>query len=209
MSWPDTNHQNGCWQSHPDGETCTAVCVVFSKTTVVDNIIPAEGHCCCRALSIPPQTLHLNQSCRFHLKKDRKQICAGSRPTDSLPLFLCTHTLAVTLTSSLPLYSSAQLWRRSVLSSFMRCHAISIFLSGHCAQSCNFLGRKRKASIRRWRRRRKSHIWLHPRHLIFDQADCDQASNESQLFGDGINEANNTLVLFNHAWNKTSSVIIK
>lgn len=159
--------------------------LVFSKTTVVDNTIPAEGHCCRPALSIPSHLnqLHLNQSYRFHLNKDRKEreICAGSLPTDSLPLFLCTHTLAVTLTSSLPLYSSAQLWRRSVLSSFMRCHAISIFLSGHCAQSCNFLGRKRKESIRRWRRR-KSHIWLHPWHLIFDQA-----SNESQLFGDGIN----------------------
>lgn len=55
------------------------------------------------------------------------------------------HALAVTLTSSLPLDSSAQLWRRSVLSSFMRCHAISIFLSGHCAQSWNFwAGRGRR-----------------------------------------------------------------
>uniref|UniRef100_A0A3B5K348 Uncharacterized protein n=1 Tax=Takifugu rubripes TaxID=31033 RepID=A0A3B5K348_TAKRU len=69
----------------------------------------------------------------------------------------------------------------------MRCHTISIFLSGHSAQSCNFLARKRKESRRRWRwrrrrrRRRKSHIWLHPRHLTFDQADCDQVSNESAL----------------------------
>lgn len=55
------------------------------------------------------------------------------------------HALAVTLTSSLPLDSSAQLWRRSVLSSFMLCHAISVFLSGHCAQSWNFwAGRGRR-----------------------------------------------------------------
>lgn len=93
------------------------------------------------------------------------------------------HALAVTLTSGLPLDSSAQLWRRSVLSSFMRYHTISIFLSGLCIQSCNFWAGRGK-------REEDAGGGVGGRAIFgffFHQADCNQASYESQLFGDRIN----------------------
>lgn len=102
------------------------------------------------------------------------------------------HALAVALTSSLPLYSSAQLWRRSVLSSFMRCHAISIFLSGHHAHSwIIWAGRGRKVKEDGGggggRGGGSAILGFIRGHLIVDQGDCGQVSNERQLFGDGIN----------------------
>lgn len=47
------------------------------------------------------------------------------------------HALSATVTSTLPFHSSARLWRRSGLLSFIHYHTISIFLSGYCALGGN------------------------------------------------------------------------
>lgn len=174
--------------------------ILLAKT--LRNCSRAAVLACSLHSTTPP--LRLNQSCHFHLNIDRKEICAGSRPTDSLPLFLwCPRTGCHSdVQSSSPLLRSAVEAFCSVL-----IHALPRYF--HISEwtlctELEFLGRKRKER-RRWRRRRrrKSHIWL------FCQADCNQTSNESQLLGEGMNQANSALMLFNHylKWNQQDVTI--
>lgn len=77
---------------------------------------------------------------RWIKRKDRLRVILEILPQIHSHSSSSAHTLSVTVTSTLPFYSSAWLWRRSVLLSFIHCHVISIFLGGHCALSWNFCG---------------------------------------------------------------------
>ena len=80
---------------------------------------------------------------RWIKRKDRLRVILESLPQTHSYSSSHAHALSVTVTSTLPFYSSTLLWRRSALVSFIHCHAISIFLSGHCVLSWNFSGGRR------------------------------------------------------------------
>lgn len=107
---------------------------------------------------------------RWIKPKDRLRVVLECLPQIHSHSSSFAHALSVTVTSTHPFYSSARLRRRSVLLSFIHCHAISIFSEWtHCALSENFCGGRGGKGDRR----RKRHVWLHLsiRHQISDHAE--------------------------------------
>lgn len=91
-------------------------------------------------------------------RKDRLRVRLEVVPHFHSHSSSAAHALSVTVTSVPPLHSCTRLWRRSALLSFIRGRAISVFPSGRRAElTWNVCGRRRRR-----KRRKHSHVWLHP-----------------------------------------------